>query len=149
VIKVEDRLNKIKELLKDKGYRMTRARKEIIKIFLSEDSHLSGEEIYNRVKSKHVSMATVYRTINILEKNGIIKKTIFNNTKYYELKLYSKKCTHIHFKCEKCGKIFDIDNQNIILKVIDIIDKIEKQKNFIIKDISAIFSGICEECKRR
>lgn len=146
---MKDRINKIKKILQENNYKFTEGRKEIINVFLNEKKHLNPLEIYEIIKSKNISLPTVYRTIDILKNNGIIKEVVFNNERYYELKIFSQKCMHIHFRCEKCGKIIDIDNTDIILKLIEIRNKLEKKNNFIIEDISAIITGICSECRGR
>lgn len=145
---MESKIDKIKEILQRCHYRFTDGRKEIIKVFINSNKHLSPLEVYEIVKEKNVSLPTVYRTIDILKNNGIIKEVVFNNERYYELKLFSQKCMHIHFRCQKCGKILDIDDTNIILKLIEIRNKLEKQNNFIIEDISVTICGICSECRK-
>jgi len=145
---MDGRLEGIKNILRDKGYRDTTAREEIIKLFLSSSRHLNPIEIYEILKGKDVSLSTIYRTLDILKKNDIIKEINVNKKKLYELKIYSGKCIHIHLKCEKCNRLFDIYSPNIALKIIEILNKLERDYNFFIKDSSFIIQGICNECKK-
>lgn len=141
-------VDKIKKILEKNNYRLTEGREEIIKIFVDSNKHLSPFEVYEIVKEKDISLPTVYRTIDILKNNNIIKEVSFDNERYYELKIFSQKCLHIHFRCLKCGKIIDIDDTKVILKLIEIRDKLENRNKFIIEDISSSISGICPECKK-
>ncbi len=146
---MEEKYNTIVEKIKAKGYRISKPREEMIKLFLSVGRHLSIREIYDIVKFKGISMASIYRNIEILKNNGIIKEIQINETKYYELKIYSQKCIHLHFICEKCGKIIDVHNENISSKLIEIIYKLQRENNYIINDFYGVIKGICSECKGR
>ncbi|WIF94200.1 Fur family transcriptional regulator [Caminicella sporogenes] len=145
---MENKIDKIKAILQKNDYRVTEGRKEIIKVFVNSNRHLSPLEVYELVKDKNISLPTVYRTIDILKSNGIIKEVSFNNERYFELKLFSQKCMHIHFRCQKCGKIIDIYDTNIILKLIEIRNELEKQYDFLIEDVSATLCGLCSECRK-
>ena len=69
-----------------------------------------AEEIYQRVKNDKIGLATVYRSLKLFERLGIVKEIPMDGVKYYELKIYSKKPLHIHFKCSNCNVIIDIDD---------------------------------------
>ena len=61
-------------LLKDKGFRITKQRRLIINIILSNDG-ASCKEIYHKVISQDntIGSATVYRMIRLLEDIGVLK----------------------------------------------------------------------------
>lgn len=128
---------------------MTHARKEIIKLFVyNKNMHYMPEEVYDLVKNKNISLPTVYRTIEILKSNGIIKETIIDRKRYYELEIFSKKTVHVHLKCIKCGNVFDYLDIKSILLLLDEKDRIEEQYNVEINNIYTIFYGFCRECRR-
>lgn len=114
----------------------------------NKHEHFKIEEVYALLKEKHISLPTVYRTIEIFRINGIIKETIIDKVKYYELGIFSEKSVHVHLKCIKCGKVFDYLNTESILNLLDERNKIEQQHDIIIDDIYSIFYGVCKECRR-
>jgi len=143
------RIQRIENILKQKKYKLTNPRKEIIKLFVNnKHEHFKIEEVYALLKEKHISLPTVYRTIEIFRINGIIKETIIDKVKYYELGIFSEKSVHVHLKCIKCGKVFDYLNTESILNLLDERNKIEQQHDIIIDDIYSIFYGVCKECRR-
>ncbi|MBC2581713.1 Fur family transcriptional regulator [Clostridium sp. DJ247] len=75
------------------------------------------------------------------------KEININGISYYELKIYSKKPLHIHFKCINCNSIIDIEDSNINLEYIRINNYIEKTKNLDINDINIILVGLCSKCR--
>ena len=73
---------KIKKLdlekdLKNSGFRLTGSRKTIFNVISSVKKALSAEEIFilARKKNPSIGIATVYRTLGLLEDSGIIAKT--------------------------------------------------------------------------
>lgn len=140
--------SKIEDILKSKGYRLTDSRKKIIKVFIDNDKHLKPENVYELVKMNNISLPTVYRTIEILKKNDIIKEITINNNRYYELKLFSEKCMHIHFKCKKCNKIKDCTDKKLILDLIKLKNLAEEVYNIEGHDINITINGICNSCRR-
>jgi len=145
---VDNKIRRIEEILKQRGYKVTDGRKGIINLFVNnKDKHLKIDEVYNLVKGK-ISLPTVYRTIEILKKEGIIKETIVSNIRFYELRIFSEKCMHIHLKCEKCGKLFDYSNSKVIVELLEEKNKLEKKYDIIVNNISFVFNGVCKECRR-
>ena len=64
------------------GLKMTGQRKTILQILTDSDDHPSVEELYERAKKADpsISMATVYRTMNLLVELEIVVKHEFNET---------------------------------------------------------------------
>lgn len=145
---MDNKIKRIEEILKEKGYKATSSRKEIIKLFVNnKDKHLKINDVYDMVKGK-ISLPTVYRTIEILKNVGIIKETTINDVRFYELRMFSEKCMHIHLKCQKCGGLFDYSDSSVIVELLEEKDKLEKKYDIIVNNISIVFDGVCKECRR-
>jgi Fur family ferric uptake transcriptional regulator len=73
----------------DLGVKMTEQRKTILRVIGEAQDHPNVEEIYTRSSAldHNISLATVYRTVNLLEGYGLIEKLDFMDGKSrYELK---------------------------------------------------------------
>ncbi|MBZ2175191.1 transcriptional repressor [Schnuerera sp. xch1] len=126
---------------------MTSQRKEILAEFIkNKEEHLSAEKIYNTLKCGGIGFSTVYRSINLFVNLEILKEFKVDDTSYYELKMYAKKPLHIHFKCERCKTIMDIDDKEIILKYLKINNLIEKNNKIQVNDVDIMFHGLCNNC---
>lgn len=143
------KLNIIKNILKENDLKITRPRIEISKLFLTNACHLDAEGIYKLVRSKRISLPTVYRTLDVLYNNDIIKKVSIDNIKAYELNLFNEKNYHVHFKCRSCKSLFEYDDMELK-------DNIEFQVSFVkskydckVDNVSIIMDGLCEECRRK
>ncbi|MEO9864311.1 MAG: Fur family transcriptional regulator [Yoonia sp.] len=64
-----------------KGLRMTEQRRTIATVLEAADDHPDVEELYNRavLADPNISLATVYRTVKLLEESGILEKHEFGD----------------------------------------------------------------------
>lgn len=53
-MEIENKMTKIEELLKVKGYRFTPSRKTLVRLFVEPKEHLKPEEIYKLTRSKKI-----------------------------------------------------------------------------------------------
>ena len=102
-------LSLYKKLIKNKGYEFTIQKRILLLEMINANTHLSVKQIYERIKDKNIGLATVYRSLKIFNELGIVKKINIDDINYYEIKILSGKPFHIHFKCNECGRLFDLD----------------------------------------
>jgi Fur family ferric uptake transcriptional regulator len=131
--------------LKEKGYRNTPQRKAIVEVVLSCKHHLNSEEIYLKVKETHkdIGLATVYRTLTMLDELNVIKKNNFDDG-CIRYELNSQEHHHHHLICSKCGKVIEVMDD--LLE--DLEKRIETKFNFVIRDHNLKFYGLCSECSK-
>jgi len=123
--------------------RYSKQSEEVLNTVLNSNNHPDAKEIYELVKLKipNVSLGTVYRNLNTLAKEGLIRKIeLDDGNDRFDKTL----CQHNHLKCTKCGKVIDIapklDQKEI--------KEIERKTGFKITDSSFNINGICEKCKK-
>ncbi|MFO7739385.1 MAG: transcriptional repressor [Desulfatiglandaceae bacterium] len=90
----------------EKPYRMTQQREVILNELKNTCSHLTADEIYEKVRKKmpHISMGTVYRNLDILATCGFIKKIEPDRPQMY---FDGNTDEHYHITCVRCGRIED------------------------------------------
>ena len=107
-------INELKENLKEKGYKLTPQRRAILDIIIDkEGQHLTAEEIYDEVKKicPDIGLATVYRTVLLLEEVNVIYKLDLNDgCSRYELVHSDEEHRHHHLVCNKCKKVFEVQD---------------------------------------
>ena len=138
----------LKERLKETGFKVTPQRRAIVEILLkNKDKHLSSEEIYDlvRVDCPEIGLATVYRTMQLLDEVGAISKlNLDDGCIRYEIDLSdSDSHHHHHLICKKCGNIIEVKEDLLD----DIEEQIERIYKFGIVDHDVKFYGLCEDCK--
>ncbi len=103
--------------------------------------HPTAEMIYDSVKAEipNISMGTVYRNLNHLVEEKLVKEIpVVNGRTRFDKTL----CHHSHFKCEKCGKVFDVESLNLV----DLNDKVENLTGNKVQFSELLFVGVCKEC---
>ena len=97
--------NKLSEL----GYRLTPQRMMVLSAIENSDNHISAEEIYAHivVKYPNVNISTVYRTLELLKRLGLVTETDFGGgrLRYHPV----GKGHHHHLVCQECGAIIALD----------------------------------------
>ncbi|CAH2211854.1 Fur family transcriptional regulator [Tepidibacter aestuarii] len=136
----------IKKLIEKNGYKFTIQKRIILEELFNADIHLTAKEIYSKVKNNNIGLATVYRTMNLFTTIGIIKEIHVDGISYYELKMYSKKPLHIHFKCYKCNSIIDVDNSSVEIKYLKLNREIGENEKLQIHDANIMLIGLCDKC---
>ncbi|MFQ6122157.1 MAG: Fur family transcriptional regulator [Dehalococcoidales bacterium] len=95
--------------LSEQGYRLTPQRMMVLSAIENTDNHISAEEIYAQVIAKypHVNISTVYRTLELLKRLGLVTETDLGGgrVRYHP----ADKGHHHHLVCQECGRIIDLD----------------------------------------
>lgn len=106
-------------------------------------NHPTADEVYDEIKKEHpnISKATIYRNLNLLSSLGEIRKLEIPGGP----DRFDHWCeNHCHVRCEKCGRIFDVD-----MDFVDGLDKKIKDKHgFFFKEYQILFNGICPNCQK-
>lgn len=138
----------IREKLKAANYKLTRQREQIIEVLEEHaDEHLSAEDVHLLVlqKSRDAGLTTVYRTLDTLEKIGILHKIDFGDGRTrYELRHSHEKHHHHHLICVSCGKVDEF--KDALLEELE--SSIKKEHKFQILDHQVKFFGYCRECQK-
>jgi Fur family ferric uptake transcriptional regulator len=134
-------------LLKGQKLKFTRQREMILKSLYDNDGHFSPEEIHRMILQENpelkVGIATVYRTLSLLEDAGLADSISFGKDgKIYELGL---KKHHDHLICTGCGKIIEFVDEIIEAKQ----EEIAKKYHFKMTDHTMKIIGLCETCQKK
>jgi len=138
-------LSEFKNILKHNKLKFTNQREIILYTLYNNEEHFSSEELYTLIKREYpdlsVGIATVYRTLTVLEENGLVSSiSLGTQGKKYEI---ANKPHHDHIICEKCDKIVEFEND----KIEELQHTIAKENDFqLTKHIMQLY-GICKECQ--
>jgi Fur family ferric uptake transcriptional regulator len=97
--------------LEENNLKHTKQREAILEVFLSAEGHITGEDIYQRVRSMHphIGYTTVYRTMKLLCEAGLAHEQNFDGSTRYEIAQEH----HDHLVCVRCGKIIEFECEMI------------------------------------
>jgi len=128
----------LKKVLIREGLRYTQQRQIIWDEIRNSSKHRDAEEIYLIIKKKNkikVSRATVYRTIDVLVKNNLVRKMELGDGRaLYEHKFEEEH--HDHMICVETGKITEFYNE----KLEDLQEEIVKDQGYeLVRHVHQLF----------
>ncbi len=132
--------------LLERGHKLTPQRWAIISIFLmNKGRHLSADDVYSMLKETHPNngIATVYRTLELLEEIEVLKKLDFGDGRARFEVVDEDSHHHHHLVCQTCGRITEFEDD--LLEQLEA--TIERKTGFKINDHVAKFYGTCAECQ--
>ncbi len=147
-MKNESAHDKFTKFLKKGKHRITPERFEVLDYALEYKGHFAADDLFNQMKKKNsiVSRATVYNTLELLEKCTLLVKRNFGDgiTRY---ELSHNKKNHDHLICINCGTITEFTST----KIQEIVDEVCEEFGFENAGYSFNIFGKCkagENCKK-
>jgi Fur family ferric uptake transcriptional regulator len=132
------------EELKTRGMRVTPQRAIIFEAIEKLEGHITAEDIYSEVQkiNSFISLATVYRTLELLHEMSLITPTNLGGSQtYYALKGHG---AHHHLVCLECGAIEEFDD--------DLFDLLRRQVGdqygFDVQTDHMSLFGVCRTCQK-
>jgi len=110
----DDALDVLGEFLRRKGLKMTEQRRTMVRVALEHAGHFTAVDVHEKLRElgERVSLATVYRALNVLEEAGILEGHDFaDGQRRYERAL--KREHHDHVICLDCRAVVEFQNSTI------------------------------------
>jgi Fur family ferric uptake transcriptional regulator len=102
--------------LREQGLPVTQQREAIAEVMFASSEHLSVEEIESilRERDERIGKATIYRTLEMLVKSGLVAEHDFGEGfKRYE-HLFGQKHMREHLICTACGKVSELHSPELV-----------------------------------
>lgn len=133
------------DLLRRSGYKVTPQRLAVYEALAERHWHPSAEMLYAALQQRYpaMSLATVYKTVEILHKINIIQIiNIGDNSLRYDADIRP----HHHVQCTQCGTVTDIKLEAAGLDGLN--RQAETESGYLISSRQFNFYGICPRCRR-
>lgn len=138
-----DAKNKFTKFLESGNYRKTQERFAIFDKVWQLRAHFDIDELYRSMEAEsyHVSRSTVYSTVDLLCKCGILRKQMFGKQQaQYEVSTGN----HMHLICNSCGKIKEVKDFELLKSL-----QLQHFDGFTPLDFSMNVYGLCSGCMRQ
>jgi len=124
------------------GLRLTPQRRLVLEMLEASREHLDAETLYAHARARvaGISLATVYRTLTVLKKIGLVEEhRLGENRSYYES---VRNVPHYHFTCLRCGKVIEFSTP-----LVNQIERELSEREGVQVTCSHLrLSGYCTEC---
>ncbi len=121
----------------------SRQRDLILKTLQENAVHPTADCVYELLKKKepNISLATVYRNLNLLADKGIIRRISgLDGIARFDHNTHK----HYHFICSKCHKVYDVPYD----VAPDLPARVAAETGLEVESCQVSFKGLCGECQK-
>lgn len=126
----------------DTPHRMTRQRRLILETLQRVKSHPTADELYSMVRRKcpHLSLGTVYRNLDVLNRCGLALKL---DRVGMQARFDGDTSEHWHVRCRECGRVDDVFQRPVQVEQ----ETVRNETGYRILGYSLEYEGICPRCQ--
>ena len=141
---MENPKKKFINYLKNEGLKLTPEREHVLEGVFSIHKHFNVDKLYDKLRMQHkrISRASIYRTIPLLIKSGLVNESLRcqNNASYEHTYGHDH---HDHMVCIKCGRIIEFKDQ----KIEELQEAVCKKYGFKPIEHKLGIKGYCKKCR--
>jgi Fur family transcriptional regulator, peroxide stress response regulator len=136
------RFNQLIDALKEREFRLTPQRVELVRLIAASEGHPTASQLYTKIKRQFptMSQATVYKTLTLLKEMNQVLEIDLRNDSHYD---GNRPQPHPHLICIKCNKIIDgevaLDQESL--------RSLEQASGYKILRPQISLFGLCPDCK--
>jgi Fur family transcriptional regulator, ferric uptake regulator len=131
--------------LREQGLPVTQQRESIAEVVFGASERLSVEDIEAllRGRGERIGKATIYRTLEMLVKSGLVEEHDFGEGfKRYE-HLFGQKPVREHLVCVQCGGVHDIHS----VELMRVQEEAARRQGFLPQRYRLQIYGLCASCQ--
>lgn len=136
------RFEELIALLKERDFRLTPQRVELVRLIAASEGHPSAAQLYARISAQFptMSQATVYKTLTLLKEMNQVLEIDLHDDSHYD---GNRPQPHPHLICVKCRRIMDGE----VTLDPEAIRKLEEISGYTILRSQISLYGLCPDCK--
>jgi Fur family ferric uptake transcriptional regulator len=143
---VQREVARFQHFLTRQGQKLTNERAALVREIFSTHYHFEADELLFKMKEKSVkiSRATIYRTLELLVKSGMVRRVHLGED-HYHYEYVSGNSHHDHLICTTCGSVIEFHDPLLETRQLEICER----KKFTPTFHNLQILGICDSCRRR
>jgi Fur family ferric uptake transcriptional regulator len=138
-------LPQLTDRLRQRSRKVTGPRQAILKILREQAHPMSNKEIFATLPKGDCDLATIYRSMHLLESMGMVKRfDLGDGIARYELLEEGDDGHHHHLVCVRCAGVVEIEECSMS----ELEERIAADNRFKAVTHKLEFFGICPDCQR-
>jgi Fur family ferric uptake transcriptional regulator len=127
------------------GYRLTEPRRSIAALIGDQDGHFTAAELVADARVRHlgVGRATVFRTLELLERIGAVERLDLPSGEHAYVGC--EPAHHHHVICSRCGRTSKIDDASLR----PVVSEVARQTGYRVDEHRLELFGLCPACLAR
>lgn len=138
----EIRFQQLMAALKEREFRLTPQRVELVRLIAASEGHPSASQLFARIRLRFptMSQATVYKTLSLLKELGQVYEIDLHDDSHYD---GNRPQPHPHLICLECNKIIDGE----VALDAESLRGLEQTSGFKILRPQIVLFGLCPDCQ--
>ena len=134
------------DFLQQQGLKLTSEREALVREIFSIHYHFEADELLFKMKQNNVkiSRATVYRTLELLVKSGLVRR-VHLGEEHYHYEHVRGDSHHDHLVCTACGSVIEFNDPELEQRQLEICAR----KKFTPTFHNLQILGVCDSCHRK
>ncbi len=143
---VEREVQRFQQFLGGQGLKLTNERTALVREIFAIHYHFEADELLFKMKEKRVkiSRATVYRTLELLVKSGMVRRVHLGED-HYHYEHVTGNSHHDHLICTTCGTVIEFNDPLLEARQHEICER----KKFTPTFHNLQILGLCDSCRRK
>jgi len=139
-------LGDLTDRLRRDARRITGPRQAILRVLQAHPRPMTNKEIFEALPQGECDLATVYRSLHLLEDMGLVERFDFGDgTARFEMSRPGHSGHHHHLVCTTCEAIHPIED----CLALEWETKIARESGFRMVTHKLEFFGLCPDCQKR
>jgi len=143
---VDREIHRFRQFLAQQGLKLTSERTALVREIFATHYHFEADELLFKMKEKRVkiSRATVYRTLELLVKSGMVRRVHLGED-HYHYEHVTGNSHHDHLICTTCGSVIEFHDPTLEQRQREICEK----KRFTPTFHNLQILGVCDSCRKK
>ena len=137
-------ISELAERLRRRSRKLTGPRQAILEVLRSQGHPMSSGEIFSALPKGHCDLATVYRSMHLLENMGMVKRfDLGDGLARFELLQEGDDGHHHHLVCTRCAEVIEIEECSMR----ELEQRLASRNGFKAVTHKLEFFGLCPACQ--
>ncbi|MCS7239954.1 MAG: transcriptional repressor [Candidatus Bipolaricaulota bacterium] len=129
------------DFLKKEGLNVTRSRLAVLRALSGLPRHFEAIDLWAALHPR-VSPATIYRTLGLLERAGLVRKVELGEAHVHYERAFGRE-DHGHLVCRVCGRVWEFP----VGEARNAVEAAAANKGFNLMEIVVQGYGVCPSCQ--
>lgn len=128
--------------LRRQGLHTTQPRRAVVEAVFSLPAHFEAAELWAALRGTVSSAATVYRTLELLEQAGLVRRVSFGEAHAHYEHILGRE-DHGHLVCRRCGRVVEFSDPGLK----KVVARAAQQHGFALAEAVVQGYGLCPTCR--
>ncbi len=135
-------VDRFENFLRQRGLHVTGPRRAVVEAVFALPAHFEAADLWAALRGVVSSAATVYRTLDLLEQAGLVRRVSFGEAHaHYEHVLGREE--HGHLVCRVCGQVVEFSDPSLK----KVVTKAAEHHGFTLAEVVVQGYGLCPACR--